>query len=197
MEIKIPWCACPKGFWQHLGCSNLCICFPSCPLTFPGAPWKGDAFNDLHLTRLEINLLVNLSHSTCNDRSGGDVTFLVGEHIKGACLQRAPWTPKGTSGCQVSLDPTGEGERGRKQEQAHWIPRTNGRYFNPLLLPSYTFHHAWLFIFRWKREKQDKRQRLLFLTAKPPNAGTHEHGTSSPYTLHLDLSASSSQNDHV
>lgn len=52
-------------------------------------------------------------------------------------------------------------------------------------------------IFKDTRKTQDKRQRILFLTAKPPNAEIHEHVTCSPYTLNLDLSASISQNDHV
>lgn len=34
------------------------------PGDFWGMPWKGDAFNDLYLTRLGINLLVNLYCST-------------------------------------------------------------------------------------------------------------------------------------
>lgn len=85
------------------------------PGDFWGMPWKGDVFNGLYLTRLGINLLVNLSCSTWNNRTGGDVTFLVGEQIKGACLQPSPWTPKGISGCQVSLDSTG---RGRERREA-------------------------------------------------------------------------------
>lgn len=40
-------------------------------------------------------------------------------------------------------------------------------------------------IFRSKRETQDKRQRILFLTVKTPTAETHEHLTSSPFYSHV------------
>lgn len=52
-------------------------------------------------------------------------------------------------------------------------------------------------LFKYERGRQDKRQEILFLTAKPPNAEIFEHVTSSPYTLNLDLPASISQYDHV
>lgn len=98
-----------KGLLTVFGLVHLCICLTSCPWRFSGVPWKEDAFNDLHWTRLEINLLVNLSYSIWNNRTSGDVVFLVGEHIKGARPWQSPWTPKGTSGCQISLTSTGRG----------------------------------------------------------------------------------------
>ena len=135
-----------KGLLTALGLLHLSICLPPCPLTFPGMSQKSkDAFNNLYLTRLEINLLVSLSHWMWNNRSSGDVTFLVGEHIKGARLQPSPWTPKGISSCQVSLVSTGAKQRGRKPKQVRRILHTKGRYFSPLLLQSYALHYAWLF----------------------------------------------------
>lgn len=158
-----------EGLLTALGLFHLCICLPSCPLPFLGVPWKGkNAFNDLHLTRLEIKLLVNLSHSMWNNRNGGDVTFLVGEHIKGACLQWSPRTSKGISGCQVSLDLTGEKERGRRHEEAHWILHTKGRYFDSLLLQSYALHYAWLFKFVDRKGKDRIKDKEYYFWLPSP-----------------------------
>lgn len=120
-EIKIPPCGCPKGFWQYPACLTFVSAHPLCLLFFffLGVPQKGNAFNDLHLTRLEINLSVNNSHSVWNNTTSGDVTFLVGEHVKGVCFQRSPWTPKGISGCQVSLEVTGRGRQRKGAPAAH------------------------------------------------------------------------------
>lgn len=133
MEIKIPWCGCPTGYWQYSACSTLYL--PSLkPLMFRGVPRKGDAFNDLHLTRLEINILVNISHSMWNNRSSSDVTFLVGELVRDAYFQGSPWTPEGISGCRVSVDPPGGGKGGKEawaspldtlQERKEFQPTSN------------------------------------------------------------------------
>lgn len=134
-----------KGHLTALSPVNLRICLPSGPWDLLGVPWKGEAFSDLHWTRLEINLLVNLSHSMWNNRTGGDVTFLVGEHIKGACRWGSPWTPKGISGCQLSLGSTGGGRQSKAAWATHWILHTEGRRFLPLLIQLYALHYAWLF----------------------------------------------------
>ena len=48
-----------RGLLTPLVLLHLSICLPLCPLTFPGMSQKSNsAFNNLYLTRLEINLLV-------------------------------------------------------------------------------------------------------------------------------------------
>lgn len=118
VKTNTPSCGCPKGSWYSPAWSTLHL--PSLShWQFLEAPRKGEAFNDRHWTRLEISLLKDLSRSMWNNSTGGDVTFLVGEHIKGACLCRSPWTPKGVSGCQVSLDWMGRGSQRRLHKPAH------------------------------------------------------------------------------
>jgi hypothetical protein len=144
--MKIPWCGCPKSFWQYLAYST----FASAVL----GPWRFlrcamkrqcNAFNDLHLTRLEINLLVNLSHSMWNNRTGGDVTFLVGEHIKGTAFHSVPEHPRVSQAARSLQIRQAEGERGRKHEQTHWIFCIKWRYSNLLLIWSHALHYTWLF----------------------------------------------------